>query len=267
MLFDKDKNGNFISDSKKLKKISEAVLKYIIVKYEFTKNTCLYNNDMFKKYFTDLYVLKTGAWKGAVSQEIFYRLFQSIKENYSGKLKFCNNCESIDPEKCILKNIYKEIFILLSHIAGQNERSFSSKILHTLCNNSPIIDNNVLKALSINDDDKNEDIDLAQAVRIYNKLLDRYYSKNDFDFPKKKEKKYSGKGFVHYLNQGFYDEFNNVCLQYINDNSASFNGIFDDMKRSFNKSGKELKSEIEKQIKNISEVKKIDFYLWALWAK
>lgn len=66
----------------KQKKIAIGALKYIAIKKAFELKVPLYENVLFRKYFTDFYRLDGGSWKNAVSQEIFYRLFEGIRANY-----------------------------------------------------------------------------------------------------------------------------------------------------------------------------------------
>lgn len=134
MIFD---IGGLTSD--KQKKIAEGALKYIAIKEAFAmskeNNLPLYKNVLFRKYFTDFYRLTQGAFSTPAMQEVFYRLFQSICELYNTKYNRCLN--------------FKNIETIISSVAGDKEKSFSSKILHTLDNDSPIIDSNVLKGLKL----------------------------------------------------------------------------------------------------------------------
>lgn len=134
MIFD---IGGLTSD--KQKKIAEGALKYIAIKEAFAmskgNNLPLYKNVLFRKYFTDFYRLTQGAFSTPAMQEVFYRLFQSVCELYNTKYNRCLN--------------FKNIETIISSVAGDKEKSFSSKILHTLDNNSPIIDSNVLKGLKL----------------------------------------------------------------------------------------------------------------------
>lgn len=134
MIFD---IGGLTSD--KQKKIAKGALKYIAIKEAFAmskeNNLPLYKNVLFRKYFTDFYRLTQGAFSTLAMQEVFYRLFQSVCELYNTKYNRCLN--------------FKNIETIISSVAGDKEKSFSSKILHTLDNNSPIIDSNVLKGLKL----------------------------------------------------------------------------------------------------------------------
>lgn len=135
--------NNLASDIKKKndkkEKIAIGALKYIAIKEAFAmskeKNLPLYKNVLFRKYFTDFYRLTQGAFSTPAMQEVFYRLFQSVCELYNTKYNRCLN--------------FKNIETIISSVAGDKEKSFSSKILHTLDNNSPIIDSNVLKGLKL----------------------------------------------------------------------------------------------------------------------
>ena len=131
---------NLANDKKE--KIAIGALKYIAIKKSFKLNMPLYENELFRKYFTDFYKLDSGSWKGAISQEIFYRLFEGVKVNFNDvgyNLAVISN-----KNQALLTSAYSYIYNLLSCVSGYNEKSFSSKILHTLCNESPIIDSNIL---------------------------------------------------------------------------------------------------------------------------
>lgn len=123
----------------KKEKIAIGALKYIAIKEAFAmskeKDLPLYENVLFRKYFTDFYGLTQGAFSTPEMQELFYRLFQAVFELYNTK---CNRCLN-----------FKNIETIISSVAGDKEKSFSSKILHTLDNNSPIIDSNVLIGLNL----------------------------------------------------------------------------------------------------------------------
>lgn len=60
-----------------------------------------------------------------------------------------------------------------------------------------------------------------------------------------------------------------ACYNYINNSKdkKSIECILDDLMKSFGINKEDLESEIKTQIEDISNVKKIDFYLWALFAK
>lgn len=269
-------------DPSKLKgkedKIAIGALKYIAIKEAFRQGKPLYENEIFRKYFTDFYVLRRGSFSTPMMQEVFYRLFQVVWELYDKKYK--------------REYIFKYILTIISGIAGDSEASFSSKILHTLDNDSPVIDSNVLKGLK-----------LTTAVDKYKELSGKYSTATEIevcDEPSVKHAPKTGTGGLIQIAQDddWYNAFNELCI-------GRYKSIFSGKKEKDKEDIKDiikdiliikkLKKEIdiektvdsasnwedlattvknkpfevdiEKEIEDISKVKKIDFYLWARFAK
>ena len=280
-----------VFDIKKLKpnqkeKIARGALKYIAIKESFEPETPLYKNELFRKYFTDFYKLTRGAFSTPIMQEAFYRLFQSIRDLYDKKYN--------------RYDLFKNITTIISAIAGDNEKSFSSKILHTLDNDSPIIDSNVLSGLRITSTTPYKDL---RREYLYGSNIYKEYEKPIFD--PSLSLSYCG-GLIPIAIKDNWDvSFKELCLaeygQILTSPSKKKGGITDIVKdifrinclksststidrlekeivieEFFNKEkwideevdGKETaKDYITKKIKDISLVKKIDFYLWAYFAQ
>lgn len=279
MLFDRSK-----LKGKKEEKIAIGALKYIAIKEAFQMKSPLHENEIFRKYFTDFYVLRRGAFSTPIMQETFYRIFQSARELYD--LKYNR------------EDIYKNILTIISGIAGDNEPSFSSKILHTLDNGSPIIDSNVLTGLRV-----------KKTPDSYNQLLFKYYGATEIEVSDEPGIKHVPRigtdGLIRIADDDdWYNEFVRLCINWYTDIFISKNknlkydikNIIRDIckvkyiKQSdpqIKKLEKEIEIEealtaggwenlsekiklfdvdIEKQISDISMVKKIDFYLWTRYA-
>lgn len=282
MLFDVNKLSN-----EKKEKIAKGALKYCAIKESFGINIALYDNEIFKKWFTDFYKLDGGAFCTPTMMDVFYRVFQSLK-NLNDYWKSQKNLESL----------FLHITTILSDIVGDVEVSFPSKILHTLYNDSPIIDKNVKDGLRLNNQET--------AVDVYRELCNKY--NNESTITIKGGALYKPMGgcglctLADKSNENWYANFVIVCKTTINaalqNNDCEVIEILKDIckavefKRATNKIDllqKELKIEetfanannenlldqindqwgidITALIENISEVKKIDFGLWALFAK
>ena len=268
-------------------KIAIGALKYIAIKEAFRQGKPLYENEIFRKYFTDFYVLRRGSFSTPMMQEGFYRLFQAVCELYDSSYN--------------REDIFKYILTIISGIAGDSETSFSSKILHTLDNDSPVIDSNVLKGLK-----------LTTAVNKYKELSRKYYSATEIEIYGEPGIKYvprAGTGGLIQIAQddGWYERFNELCIgryksifsgKKKKDKEVIKNIIKDILKTKYIKQsdfmvkklekeieiektvdsasnwedliaavkGKPFVVDIEKEIEDISKVKKIDFYLWARFA-
>ncbi len=243
----------------KQEKIAIGALKYIAIKKAFELKMPLYENVLFRKYFTDFYGLEGGSWKNAVSQEIFYRLFEGIRVNYADNLNNTND----------LVSTYTKIYNFLSYMSGHNEKSFSSKILHTLCDISPIIDSNILGGFGISAQEDKGIISSKKAMESYEKLLGWYYNTKQTKITKSyknKSKKEdiiynADKGFIEYIeSEEFKKEVGNFSNKFV---EICYNA-YDKLRTTFSKDFEELKiSNVETELRNISLVKKIDFYLWA----
>lgn len=276
--------NNLASDIKKKndkkEKIVIGALKYIAIKEAFELEMPLYENQIFRKYFTDFYNLPGGAFSAPIMQETFYRLFQSVRELYNKKYYGCE--------------LFKNIAIIISTVAGDNEKSFPSKILHTLDNDSPIIDNNVLRGLN-----------LKSSKNPYEDLCKEYF----FSSIKFKNEYLGGaNGLLAIAKKELLDDkFNSLCADYlcekikpiskvyktkikniikdicIINNSKSNKYVCDMLKGRtavedffdkttnlvdiLNDLTSKLGLDLKREIYEISLVKKIDFYLWAKFSK
>lgn len=289
-LFDVDK----LSDEKK-KKIAKGALKYVDIMESYNVPTMLQENDIFKKWFTEFYGL-SGSFKTPAMQVIFYELFQAMKELYANSAKSSKPC---------LVNVYRNISTIISRVVGRTEKSFPSKILHTFDVGSPIIDNNVLTGLCISKSIKTVDDAVDVYKELYKKYYDdnTIAIKDDTSYTAPLQEK----GLIGIARQDdWYSEFKDLCGNEINNSLTSkdvknilkdvckavkFKGVTNKGKQLelesqlelelkieglFTKTkSKDLLQEIKRQLKvdiiglinGISEVKKIDFYLWALFSK
>lgn len=175
-------------------KMAKGIEKYVKIKELFDSGIRL--NDTtnadtieFQRLFNSFYkVRRNDEWR-----KVFYNLFEELKTNTD--VKFADIYEKFTAR-------------LKAYNIDRKEKSFVSKMLHTINDDSYIIDQNVLKGLNIKGND---------AVKIYDELKDIY-------------------------NKNLLPE-------------ANKSGFFADFDAQFPSGA------------DISKVKKIDFYLWALFAK
>ena len=180
-------NVNGLSQDQK-KKISDGITKYLEIQDLYKKCKNLNNLKApdcidFQKKFNGFYkVRRNKNWR-----KEFYDLFEQNKNN---------------------KNIsFDDIYDELLKKTGKREKSFVSKLVHTINNDSPIIDQNVLRGLGIKGNN---------PIAIFNNLE---------------------------------TEYKRTLLP-----DAKAQNFFNDFDTAFPKA------------KLISDVKKIDFYLWVLFA-
>ena len=120
MDFDFNKLANNTKEANdKKEKIAKGALKYIAIKKSFERKMPLYENQIFRKYFTDFYKLDSGSWKSATSQEIFYRLFEGIRVNFNDV--GYNLAGISNKNQALLTSAYSYIYNLLSYMSGYNE--------------------------------------------------------------------------------------------------------------------------------------------------
>lgn len=175
-------------------KIAKGIEKYLAIKKLFDSGISLNdttnaNTVEFQKLFNSFYrVRRNEKWR-----KVFYDLFDGLKANKSVQFDAAFNEFTKRLQACNMNSA---------------EKSFVSKMVHTINNDSPIIDGNVLKGLHIKGND---------AVKIYSDLREIY---------------------------------TNELLP-----NAEAKGFFADFDKKFPNGA------------DISKVKKIDFYLWALFAK
>lgn len=260
-------------------KMAIGALKYIAIKNAFQLEMPLYENTIFRDNFTDFYVLKRGSFNTPIMQEVFYRIFQAVRELYAS---FCAKYSCVKYKK---EDIFHIIATILSNISGDNEKSFSSKILHTLDNDSPIIDSNLTKGLHLP----------KESIPAYMALIEKYFDASTVEVGGAPYSPSSRKGgLVEIAKEDKWDtEFNGLCkaqyLSILGDKKATqrkrIKEILEDICQDSGVAGstikarfapdnweeavgqmKELGVDIEKQIADISLVKKIDFYLWAWFA-
>lgn len=186
----------------------ETIEQYLIRRRSICKYMCIMSsvvplNSTFQHYFSSFYGLNR---LGDAKKTNYYKIF----DNYA--------------KKALSTYTYKNVVTALADPVtgmGHVEKSFGSKILHTLKPDEPIIDSIVLNNLQADPNTApflegviKPKYTIAEAVNLYNALKDCY---KEYLIPYAK-------------NVGYFDAF--------------------DKKFPF--------------AKNISEVKKIDFYLWTM---
>lgn len=83
----------------------------------------------FQESFSDFYQINNSGWKSpAIMKSLFFNVFSAFNE--------------INKKGYQLN--YEMIVTVLSKISGMTEKSFSSKMLHTLYKDEPIIDSKVI---------------------------------------------------------------------------------------------------------------------------
>lgn len=125
-----------------IQKIQDGIDKYNSIMSEFKNNSApLGSNDKFKHMFNGFYRVRRGnEW-----QKAFYDIFERNRNN----------------KKATFADLYNELF----DAVGKREKSFISKMLHTINDSSPIIDKNVLSGLNIKE---------KNPVDVYNTLESIY---------------------------------------------------------------------------------------------
>lgn len=165
----------------------------------------------FQDGFSKFYKLNNSTWKNpAIMKPLFFNLFSAFVEM---KQKFIN----VE---------YTTVLILLSRVTGITEKSFSSKILHTLYTDKPILDSKVI-------------------AKLKNNLVSEFTTKTGYSGPVLTKNTCSIDEAID-----FYDKVCNYYLllvatntNYIND----FNNWLTSIGISHN---------------SISNTKKIDFWMW-----
>lgn len=165
----------------------------------------------FQDSFSDFYQINNSGWKSpAIMKSLFFNVFSAFNE--------------INKKGYQLN--YEMIVTVLSKISGMTEKSFSSKMLHTLYKDEPIIDSKVIGKIQ----DKKSDFKLAtgyaQSLYVANYTLPMAIDlhnclKKYYDILKKDTSTIS-----------YISDFDNWC------NSQGINPS------------------------HISETKKIDFWMW-----
>ncbi len=103
-------------------------------------------------------------------QKTFNSFYKLIRHNATWYNSFYDTFDKVRA----MKNIdFCDVYKILSKQTGRDEKSFSSKMYHTINNNSPIIDQNVLKGLKIKGRSKK-----GNGIAIYKELWNEYYKNN-----------------------------------------------------------------------------------------
>lgn len=151
-------------------KLKKAIDQYLIIQNEFDNDSIpLDKNPEFQKAFTDLYRLREGSWGNElIMRSLFFKYFEMYR-------KFMNNGNMPD---------YSYILNDLSYISDKTEKSFASKILHTLDNEKPILDSKVINQLNKEFPNKfsglikpqNKKYSLPEAKALYDAIVNCYNS-------------------------------------------------------------------------------------------
>lgn len=192
------------------KKLTKAISQYLEIQDEYNKGVPLDKNTNFQKAFTDLYRLDKGSWNNQViMRPIFFKCFEMYR--------MCSN------KKVSIS--YLDILDGLSFVSGKTEKSFASKILHTLDNDKPILDSKVLQ-----------------------QLKKEFSSSNFSSLIKSKNKKYTLKE-ANVLYSTIINCYNNYLVRDAKEQNFEYNfDVFFKISPP----------------NRITLIKKIDFYLWVL---
>ncbi len=183
----------------------------IVNQYLDIMNNVNPENPKFQESFSDFYQINNSGWKSpAIMKSLFFNVFSAFNE--------------INKKGYQLN--YEMIVTMLSKISGMTEKSFSSKMLHTLCKDEPIIDSKVIGKIQ----DKKSNFKLAtgyaQSLYAANYTLPMAIDLHDC------LKKYYGILKKDASTILYISEFDNWCK------------------------GKGINSKL------ISDTKKIDFWMW-----
>lgn len=202
--------NNFKTDAKKWQNLISGLGQYVTIMQNVNSKDIL-----FKETFCDFYQLTFSTWK---RKKTINRFFSSFDE-------LINLAET-------QKLTYADVLNKLQPINNSVEKSFASKIFHTIYSDKPIIDKNVLKKLSTE----------QQFNGIIKMKKDRKTGQSVFNPAAK------------YDIQEAIDLYKELELYY--DNLISANQQYlDDFENEFTKMGLPAYAQI-------SKTKMIDFYLW-----
>lgn len=177
----------------------------------------------------------------------------------------CISFDVLNKNSAVLVSTYSHVYNLLSHVSGYNEKSFSSKILHTLCAGSPIIDSNILGGFGISAQEGKGIISSKKATAVYEKLFGWYYNTSHTTIGKKKSNTIvydEDEGFIGYIQNkigNFEGDIKTMCAD-IYSKSIKLQTLFS---KDFKALGI---NSVTSELNKISLVKIIDFYLWAYFA-
>lgn len=201
---------NFKTDAKKWQKLISGLGQYVTIMQNVNSN-----NVLFKETFCDFYQLKFSTWK---RKKTINRFFSSFDE-------LINLAKT-------QKLIYSDVLNKLQPINNSVEKSFASKIFHTIYPDKPIIDKNVLKKLSTE----------QQFSGIIKMKKDRKTGQSVFN----PDAKYTIQEAVNLYSalESYYNNLISINEQYLTN-----------FKNEFTKMGLPAYAQI-------SDTKMIDFYLW-----
>lgn len=119
--------SKLIPNPKAEKKLKEKIEQYLKIMSNVDPD-----DFAFQTEFADFYQIHNSGWKSPViMRPLFFNVFSAFNELYKKGYKFN----------------YEMVITVLSKISGMPEKSFSSKILHTLDVNEPIIDSQLIRKI------------------------------------------------------------------------------------------------------------------------
>lgn len=118
---------NDLINSKNNNKFTKAVFDYCSLSKSVRPTKSYYQIK-----FSNFYKLNNSCWKSPIMNQLFFDVFSAFDQM----------------KKKHIKVTYAMILIMLSEISGMTEKSFASKILHTLYESKPIIDKKVIDKLN-----------------------------------------------------------------------------------------------------------------------
>ena len=192
---------------------AEAELKKKIQQYLRIMDNVDPDNLNFQTEFAEFYQINNSGWKSpAIMRPLFFNTFSAFNE-------ICRNGYKLN---------YEMVITVLAKISGMPEKSFSSKILHTLDVNEPIIDSQLIRKIQNNTSEFKLKTGYSQSLYATNYTLLMAID-------------------LHNCLKKYYDILKSEpsTISYIND---------------FNKWCKTPNIDIVPSL--ISETKKIDFWMW-----
>ena len=208
--------SNLIPDPKAEAKLKEKIEQYVQIMRRRDPM-----NKTFQDEFAKFYQLR--GWNAASKRPIFFGYFNDLLvASKKTQITYANVIDKFD---------------------HRNEKSFSSKILHTIYPDKPIIDQKVLAKLERDIDFKK---DYPTPLLVKRKSGKDKYGKDKYNIIIGKDKVNDSKSFYCNL-EAYYDILKGEpsTISYIND---------------FNKWCKTPNIDIDPSL--ISETKKIDFWMW-----
>lgn len=158
-----------VLDSEKVLKIltdpktKKGIEKYVLIKREFEENGV---TDLFRERFCKFYRLDKKALRNSSIKD--FDLF--LDKFFSILIQFRNVDDS-----------FPRIFLEVKNLTNRNEISFSSKLLHTIDNNSPIWDSIVRNEANFDIKSPNPKASNEACIEAYNSYKELFLSFSETD--------------------------------------------------------------------------------------